>query len=91
MSARRWDLPGGVLITADSTSAFVRFGPVAGRRASFMVRTLEELGRAESAATRILAPEYRQLAIRTLGDAWERHIDEACAAAETRAALPDAA
>lgn len=89
MSARRWDLPGGVLITADSTSAFVRFGAVEGRRASLLVRTTEELARAESAATRLLAPEHRELAIRTLGDAWERHIDEACAAAEARAKLPE--
>lgn len=89
MTARRWDLPGGVLITADSTAAFVRFAAVEGRRERFIVRTVEEVARAVSAATRLLAPEHRPLAIRTIGDAWERHIDEACAAAEARAAAPE--
>jgi len=85
MTRHRWTLPGEVLIVADSSLAYVRFGPARSRRTSFVVRTLEELARAESAATRLLAPEHRPLAIRTLGDAWERHIDEACAAIEARA------
>lgn len=80
----RWTFP-GALILADAQMAYVRFGPKWVRAGSMPIRTLEELARAKSAATKLLGRvEERSEVICALGDAWERHIDEACAAMEAR-------
>lgn len=86
----RWQYP-NALILADAQMAYVRFGKKRSRADSMPIRTLEELSRAESAVTkRIAGVGERSDIIRSLGDAWERHIDEAIAGIESRQSFTDA-
>lgn len=85
----RWQFP-GALILADSQMAYLRFGKKRSRVDSFPIRTLEELSRAESAVTKMIASvAERSDIIRTLGDAFERHLAEAFAAIESRQSFTD--